>query len=113
MQIDMAESAFCQEHVALCTSAIHTYTQTVTITSPSGRTGSCTFSSKYPAIDTEDLQCEATLAIDGESGTYSFADNQQAVCTISGRFSGSEHHRDDPGDHPDRIPQPYLVLRDR
>ena len=86
MQIDMAESAFCQEHVALCTSAIHTYTQTVTIKSPSGRTGSCTFSSKYPAIDTEDLQCEATLAIEGEIGLWPYADQQEAVCTIAGTF---------------------------
>ena len=86
----MAESAYCQEHLAQCTSATHTYTQTVTITSPSGRTASCDFSQKYPAIDTEDLSCEATLAIDGEGGVYSFADNQQAVCTIAGAFLAQE-----------------------
>ena len=58
MQIDMAETAFCHEHLALCTSATHTYTQTVTITSPSGRKGSCTFSQKYPAQQHHQLSCQ-------------------------------------------------------
>jgi hypothetical protein len=48
MQVSMANTAFCQSHYAECASATHTYSQTVTATSPSGRTASCTFQSKYP-----------------------------------------------------------------
>jgi hypothetical protein len=33
-----------------------------------------------------DLQCEASLAIDGESGTWSSNDNQQGDCSVAGLF---------------------------
>ncbi len=86
MQVDMANSSYCSIHPYLCTGATHTYTQTVTIKSPSGRTGSCGFNSQYPAMTTVNLQCEAVLGFDGELGSYSVENLQRANCTIAGQF---------------------------
>jgi hypothetical protein len=86
MQVDMANAPVCEEPSNPCAKANHTYKQTVTITSPSGRTGSCSFQSGYPALTAVNLQCEASLAIDGEDGTYTSSDDQQADCSVAGEF---------------------------
>src|ERR1022692_4077619 len=86
MQVDMANAPVCEEPSNPCARANHTYTQTVKITSPSGRTASCNFQSAYPALTAVNLRCEASLAIDGEDGTYTSSDDQQADCTIAGEF---------------------------
>ena len=86
MQVDMANAPVCEEPSNPCARANHTYTQTVKITSPSGRTASCNFQSAYPALTAVNLRCEASLAIDGQGGTYTSSDDQQADCTIAGEF---------------------------
>src|ERR1022692_3007699 len=86
MQVDMANAPVCEEPSNPCARANHTYTQTVKITSPSGRTASCNFQSAYPALTAVNLRCEASLAIDGEGGTDTSSDDQQADCTIAGEF---------------------------
>lgn len=70
----------------MCPSAYHTYQQTVTITSPSGRTSSCTFSDGSVATSSRNLQCEAALPINGEAGTYNMNDNPRVTCSIWGLF---------------------------
>lgn len=89
MQVDMANTSYCQLQPWICDAAHHSYSQTVTITSPSRRTGSCSFSSGYPAIETVSLQCTAELALAGEGGTYSVQTNQSGTCTIAGLFLAS------------------------
>lgn len=89
MQVDMANTNYCQLQPWICDGAHHSYSQTVTITSPSGRTNSCSFNSGYPAIETVSLQCTAELALAGDYGTYSVQTNQIGTCTIAGLFLAS------------------------
>ena len=89
MQVDMANIAYCNLHPYLCDGATHTYHQTVTIKSPSGRTGSCSFNSQYPAMTPVNLQCEADLGINGELGAFSLQTAQNASCTVAGTFLAS------------------------
>ncbi len=69
-----------------CPTIIHTYKQTVTITSPSGRTGSCSFNFQQPSTSPFNGQCEAALAISGETGDFTVQDNQIAICALVGEF---------------------------
>jgi len=72
-------------------SAIHTYSQVVSITSPSGRSNNCSFSYDNPAGQYVSYQCETTLSLTGsngavEAGNYALGGYQQAVCSVAGTF---------------------------
>jgi len=71
--------------------AVHTYSQSVRITSPSGRTNSCGFSNPAPATQAVNYQCEAVLPVedgsDYETGDYNIVGQQTAVCSQVGTFT--------------------------
>jgi hypothetical protein len=68
----------------MCNSATHTYQQTVTITSPSGRFDSCGFQQQESAEYSQNLQCEAALPINGEYGDYTTNDSPIVTCSVVG-----------------------------
>ena len=92
MQVNMSTAPVCQEPSNPCARAIHTYRQTVTITSPSGRKTSCSFGpTQYPALTPVNLQCEASLSVYTAQGTpdlgdWSIEDQPSANCSIAGYF---------------------------
>jgi hypothetical protein len=87
MQVSSSNMEFC--NAQNCQRPTHTYTQTVTIKSPSGRSNSCTFNYSYLANVQFNHQCEAALAINGEYGDYPVQDEQLADCTFGGEFLNS------------------------
>ncbi len=96
MQVNMASAPVCEEPSNPCAKAIHTYKQTVTITSPSGRQASCSFCpDRYSALTAVNLNCEASLAIDDspgdpELGEWTIEDQPDATCSIAGTFLDAE-----------------------
>ena len=73
-------------------SAFHTYTQYVTITSPTGRSNDCYVSNQVPAEQAYDQTCDTSLSLyDGsgnfDGGSYSGTGTQTADCTVVGRFA--------------------------
>jgi len=92
MQVSMASSPVCQEPSKPCAKAIHTYKQTVTITSPSGRKASCSFGpEQYSALTSVNLNCEASLPLDDspgdpDLGEWTIEDQPYADCSLAGTF---------------------------
>lgn len=92
LQVNMGASSFCQQFWSECSSATHTYSQTVTITSPSGRKGYCSFGpEQFSATTAVNLQCEASLSIYNSQGAadlgdWSIEDQPYANCSIAGTF---------------------------
>ena len=70
----------------MCSVANHTYQGTVTITSPSGRTGQCNFYNGSSAANAVNLQCQASLQINGDFGDYTIEFLPVATCSIIGTF---------------------------
>lgn len=64
----------------------HTWSQSITLYSPSGRANGCSFNDPTPASQNVDLQCDATLPINGEEGDYYASGSQQAFCSEVGTF---------------------------
>ena len=73
-----------------CSSASHTYQQTATITSPTGRIGSCSFYYSAGAAQDQNMQCEAYLLDNGEDGDYQIDDHPTIACTVVGTFLNAD-----------------------
>jgi hypothetical protein len=72
--------------------AVHTYSQSVQITSPSGRVATCGFSNPVPATQAVNYQCTAQLSTNNASGgfeaaNYTISGFQKALCSEVGEFA--------------------------
>jgi hypothetical protein len=72
------------EGCTMCATATHTYQGSVVVTSPSGRQGSCSFDTAQSAASPLNLQCEASIPIDGEEGNFTAVYNPTVVCSMFG-----------------------------
>jgi len=70
--------------MGMCSAAYHNYAQGVTITSPTGRTASCSGSTGGPAASNANLQCEASIPINDEFDGYTSTQNANATCSQVG-----------------------------
>jgi hypothetical protein len=73
----------------MCMIAYHTYADTITITSPSGRQASCNFNQGAAASQPQNLQCEASLGVDSAPGVADLGDwsieaQPSVYCSIMG-----------------------------
>ncbi len=69
-----------------CSTAYHTYQQTVGITGPNYEYTSCYFNYGYPAASTLNQQCEAELPENDEAGDFTISDNPIVTCSVVGTF---------------------------
>jgi hypothetical protein len=72
--------------------ATHTYSQYLRLTSPTGRSSSCSFNSPQPASQSAYYQCQTALSLtnyagSSEPGDYAIGGYQQAVCSQAGLFA--------------------------
>jgi len=84
MQAASSNMEFC--NAQNCVSPTHTYTQSLTLKSPSGRTNSCSFDYPISASQQFNGSCEGALAFSDEGGTWTVGGNQAAVCSFGGQF---------------------------
>jgi len=75
-----------QPGCAMCASAYHTYQQTVTINSPTGRNSSCSFNYGNPASSSVNYQCGTSMSIAGETGDFTATDTPTVYCSMFGLF---------------------------
>ncbi len=73
---------------------VHTYSQSLSVSSPSGRSNSCSFYNPVPASTNFSQQCEAQLSINDDSGIfeqgpYYISGEQRANCSQVGTFAYS------------------------
>ena len=71
---------------SMCTSAVHTYQQSITLRSPTQRGAYNQCSIQVSAANSQNLRCEASLIIDGDYGVYTTDDNPIATCSYIGQF---------------------------
>lgn len=70
----------------MCSYAYHTYSQTLTITSPTGRNAYNTNDLGSAASNSVDMEGEAVLSVGDDLGDYTFEFRPRAICSVVGLF---------------------------
>jgi len=68
----------------MCSIAYHTYADTITITSASGRHASCNFNTNAAASQAQNLRCETSLAANADVGDWSVEAQPSVYCSMMG-----------------------------